>query len=343
MGISTPALRELLPQGGARAVFCHHDFHEVLAPGERQQIRSHFSHRPDEVHLAIARRPEGFELRLRAHTSTFSEERLLSRLVAVAGQMTAGAKRVGDCDWILPDEKPAPAGREGAPTAAPVEELFDRHARAHPEATALVFSGQSLSYGDLDAAANRLARRLVREGVGPETLVGIHLDRSFEQVAAILAVLKAGGAYVPIDPEYPEERVRLILEDSGVALAVVRPPAAGEVPSTRVRRIEFEDVRTSFAQESDEALPVRAGPENLAYVIYTSGSSGRPKGTLVTRRNLARLFSAEAQLFDFRPSDVWTLLHSSAFDFSVWETFGALTTGGPGRRRTWPGSWTAKR
>jgi amino acid adenylation domain-containing protein len=330
MRISMLALQELLPRGGARAVFNYYDFHEVRALGSVRQMRSHFLHRPDELHLVIARRAEGFELRLRFHTSTFSEERLLTRLSAVAGQIAAGAARVFDCDWLLADERPAPLPRELAPPAPPVavEELFERRARADPHGTALVFEGEHLSYGDLDRAANRLARRLVREGVGPETLVGIHLDRSFEQVAAILAILKAGGAYVPIDPDYPQERVAFILADAGVGLLVGRDPSGEKSAKSCVRRIPFEDVRTDFSDESGEGLGARASPENAAYVIYTSGSTGRPKGTVVTRGNLARLFPATQPLFEFGPSDVWTLLHSCAFDFSVWEIFGALAFGG---------------
>jgi amino acid adenylation domain-containing protein len=330
MRISMLALQELLPRGGARAVFNYYDFHEVRALGSVRQMSSHFFHRPDELHLVIARRAEGFELRLRFHTSTFSEERLLPRLAAVAGQIAAGAATVADCDWLLEDERPAPVSPESEIAPAPaamVEQLFERRARENPGSTALVLGSRRLSYGDLDAAANRLARRLVREGVGPETLVGISLDRSFEQVAAILAILKAGGAYVPIDPEYPEERVRFILSDSRVELLVGRVPEGGEVPA-RVRLIPFENALTDFPEESGESLGPRARPENAAYVIYTSGSTGRPKGTLVTRGNLARLFSATQPLFELGPSDVWTLLHSCAFDFSVWEIFGALCFGG---------------
>ncbi len=330
MRISMLALQELLPRAGARAIFNYYDFHEVRALGSVRQMRSHFLHRPDELHLVIARRAEGFELRLRFHTSAFSEERLLARLSAVAGQVAAGAERVSDCDWLLADERPAPLAPGPAPPAPPVavEELFERRARADPRGAALVFEGEHLSYGDLDRAANRLARRLVKEGVGPETLVAIHLDRSFEQVAAILGILKAGGAYVPIDPDYPQERVAFILADAGVGFLVGRDPSGENAGESCVRRIAFEDARTAFPGESSEGLGARASPENAAYVIYTSGSTGRPKGTVVTRGNLARLFSAAQPLFEFGPSDVWTLLHSCAFDFSVWEIFGALAFGG---------------
>ena len=330
MRISMLALQELSPRTGARAVFNYYDFHEVRALGSVRQMRSHFFHRPDEVHLVIARRAEGFELRWRRNTSAFSEERLPERLARVAGQIAAGAARVADCDWLLEDERPAPVlGPPPSPAPPPsVEELFALRAAADPNGPALTFGEDFLSYRDLDAAANRLARRLRREGIGPETLVGIHLDRSFEQVAAILAVLKAGGAYVPIDTEYPEERVRFILSDSGVKLLVGRAPAGGEALPAGVRRIAFENARGDFSDESSGGLPPSASPGNLAYVIYTSGSTGRPKGTLVTRANLARLFAVAEPLFEFGPSDVWTLLHSCAFDFSVWEIFGALAYGG---------------
>jgi non-ribosomal peptide synthetase component F len=207
-----------------------------------------------------------------------------------------------------------------------VERVFERRAREAPDATALVRGGDRLTYRELDEASNRLAHRLIREGAGPESLVGIHLDRSFELVAAILAVLKAGAAWVPIDPDYPEDRVRLLLEDSGVELLIARPASAGEVPLSAARRIALDDVRGDFQAESPDPPPERADLSNLAYVIYTSGSTGRPKGTLVTRGNLARLFPAEATLFDFGPSDAWLLLHSPAFDFSIWETWRGSST-----------------
>ncbi len=326
MRISMLALQEFLPRGSARAVFNYYNFTNVNALGGDRQLRSYFLHRPDELHLVVARRPDGFELRTRFNTSTLTDLRLLPRLAAVAAQIAGGAARIGDCDWLLPHEQAVPRPAPATATPATAEGLIAAHARRQPDATALILGERHLTYRALDAAANRLAHRLIREGVGPDTLVGVHLDRSFEQVAAILGILKAGGAFVPIDPDYPEERSLGILADSRVPVLVGRLPAGESAVACTC--LAFDDVGTSFADESEEPPPAHASVDDLAYVIYTSGSTGRPKGTLVTRRNLASLLEAARPVYDFGSSDTWTLLHSCAFDFSVWETFGALATGG---------------
>jgi len=197
-----------------------------------------------------------------------------------------------------------------------------------PDAIALTLDGQSWSYARLDAASDRLARRLQSLGVVPESFVALFLPRSFHQVAAVLAVLKAGGAYVPIDPDYPAERIRLIIEDCGAKFLVVgsegpRPPGGPEV----VVIAADDDGEARPGARSDPPMKL-AGPDNTAYVIYTSGSTGRPKGVAVSRHNVNRLFSVTEELFDFGPDDVWLLFHSYAFDFSVWELWGTLAYGG---------------
>ncbi|HET9233542.1 MAG TPA: amino acid adenylation domain-containing protein, partial [Candidatus Eisenbacteria bacterium] len=165
-----------------------------------------------------------------------------------------------------------------------------------------------MTYGELDRRANGLARRLREMGVGLETRVALRHERSLGLIVGMLGILKAGGAYVPIDPAWPEERARFILEDAGVSIMVDEDFLAG-------------------CQES-EPLNIPVPPESLAYVIYTSGSTGRPKGTLVTHANVSRLLSATQPWFGFGPDDIWTLFHSAAFDFSVWEIWGALAFGG---------------
>ncbi|HEX5720801.1 MAG TPA: amino acid adenylation domain-containing protein [Thermoanaerobaculia bacterium] len=181
--------------------------------------------------------------------------------------------------------------------------LFE--AQVRPDAVAV----DRMTYAELDRQANRLARHLVELGVGPETRVALRHERTPGLIVGILGILKAGGAYVPIDPAWPEERARLILEDAGVSITV-------------------DEELLADCPESDEPLNVSVSPENLAYIIYTSGSTGRPKGTLVSHANVSRLLSATQDWFGFGPDDVWTLFHSAAFDFSVWEIWGALAFGG---------------
>ncbi|WP_144160831.1 non-ribosomal peptide synthetase, partial [Paraburkholderia sp. BCC1885] len=208
-----------------------------------------------------------------------------------------------------------------------VHELIAGQAMARPDATAVVFGDVQVSYGQLDAQANRLAHRLAKLGVGPEVRVGIAVERCVEMVVGLLAILKAGGAYVPLDPEYPAERLSYMMGDSGIGLLLTQSHLAGElrVPAG-VQVIELDALDVSG--EADRPPEVKVRGENLAYVIYTSGSTGKPKGAQLTHRNVSRLLTATDTRFGFGPSDVWTMFHSYAFDFSVWELFGALCYGG---------------
>ena len=206
-----------------------------------------------------------------------------------------------------------------------LHELFERQAARRPEAAALTFEGESLTYGELDRRAGLLAGRLRAAGAGLEVRVGICLGRSAELVVAVLAVLKAGGAYVPLDPDYPEERLAWLVEDSGAALIVTRGGLAARLPGALAVPVLDLD------EPGPEAAPTasaRVDPDSLAYVIYTSGSTGKPKGVMVTHGNVSRLLAATADAFRFDGGDVWTLFHSFAFDFSVWEIWGALAFGG---------------
>jgi amino acid adenylation domain-containing protein len=210
-----------------------------------------------------------------------------------------------------------------------IHELFAAQVRLTPDATAVVYENEHLTYAELDARADRVARRLRRAGVGPESRVALLMERSNELVAAILGVLKAGGAYVPLDPAYPAERLRFMLEDCGARVALTHG-GLGEALPEFVKVIEVEQLWAGGDEEEGEGDGQRAAavPENAAYVIYTSGSTGRPKGVVVTHANVSRLLAATQHWYGFGPADVWTLFHSYAFDFSVWELWGALCYGG---------------
>ena len=212
-----------------------------------------------------------------------------------------------------------------------VAELFEEQAGRAPGAEAVTYEGESLSYGELNGRANRLAHWLIGEGVGPEDVVGICLERTPELVVAILAVLKSGAAYLPLDPEYPRERLALMTEDAAPKLVLV----AGGTAAVGARKVALDQAETQSAllgmpDGNPDNTERRGwlGPANAAYVIYTSGSTGRPKGTVVTHGNVVRLFKVTEAKFDFGSNDVWTLFHSYAFDFSVWEIWGALLYGG---------------
>ncbi len=205
---------------------------------------------------------------------------------------------------------------------------FEAQAAAAPEASALTFAGDTLTYGDLNARANRLAHHLRHCGAKPGERVGLCLDRNFDPVIAILAVLKTGAAYVPMDPVYPAERVRMIVEDAQCPIVVVHAEHQDRFSDGRATMVVLDGADRPWERESAENLDVAVSPSDLAYVIYTSGSTGKPKGALVTHWNVYRLFEAMQPDFGFRSDDVWSLFHSYAFDFSVSEMWGALFFGG---------------
>jgi amino acid adenylation domain-containing protein len=218
-------------------------------------------------------------------------------------------------------------GREDADEATLLHRLIERQAALHPEAPALSFEAQTLGYGELNRRANRLAHHLIELGVRPESRVGVAVERGIELVVALLGILKAGGAYVPLDPEYPADRIAYMVEDSRLSLVLTQSHLQASVALPAGVAVLSLDT-TDFSNYPDTNPTVALSPDNLAYVIYTSGSTGRPKGAQLCHRNVTRLLSQTESWFHFSPEDVWTLFHSYAFDFSVWEIFGALCTGG---------------
>jgi amino acid adenylation domain-containing protein len=203
--------------------------------------------------------------------------------------------------------------------------LFADVAAGSPDRVAVVDSRGALTYGEVDAAANRLAHRLIAHGVGVEHLVGLCAERTADLVVGVIAVLKAGAGYLPLDPTHPVNRAQSILDDADCrcVLADDKNAAALAAPGRTV--VRFTDVSPDAP---DTAPEVDVRPGNVAYVVYTSGSTGRPKGVVVSHANVTRLFQATAADYGFGPNDVWTLFHSIAFDFSVWELWGALLHGG---------------
>jgi amino acid adenylation domain-containing protein len=326
--ISMLDLRGCLPAAGCRAVYNFYDFDRVDVLGRLRNLEIYFSHPPTEAHLIVASHGSTIELRHFFHTSELNGGSVVERIRRLAAQVAAGAERVSDLDDLLDDERPAlphvSSDGLGQQAAETLPELFEKQVATQPESVALV-AGRHWTYSELNGYANRLARVLVDEGVRPGVTVALHLDRSVHQVAAVLAVLKAGGAYVPIDPEYPASRARFILDDSHARLMLADRVVPGS-PQARTLMVDDLAPRVDAAQSSN--LGRRATVDDLAYLIYTSGSTGLPKGVLIAHRNVTRLFGATRALFGFGAADVWPLLHSYAFDFSVWEIWGALAFGG---------------
>ncbi|MBG3922604.1 non-ribosomal peptide synthase/polyketide synthase [Pseudomonas aeruginosa] len=212
--------------------------------------------------------------------------------------------------------------------ASCLHRLIERQAAERPRATAVVYGERALDYGELNLRANRLAHRLIELGVGPDVLVGLAAERSLEMIVGLLAILKAGGAYVPLDPRYPSDRLGYMIEDSGIRLLLTQRAARERLPLGEGLPCLLLDAEHEWAGYPESDPQSAVGVDNLAYVIYTSGSTGKPKGTLLPHGNVLRLFDATRHWFGFSADDAWSLFHSYAFDFSVWEIFGALLHGG---------------
>ncbi|UNZ21240.1 non-ribosomal peptide synthetase [Streptomyces sp. 891-h] len=297
--------------------------------------------------------PQGLELRLEYRTALFDAqtvrtlgERLIRLLADAAAHPDA---RLSALTLLAPGEEAELLGTslEPEPPTTTLADLFARQAARTPERIAVTDgdgeAGAQLTYAELNARANRLAHHLIALGAGPEELVALALPRSATQIVALLAVLKAGAAYLPLDLAHPQARLASTLEDARPRLVMTldptglpgrdepdgRPPGGGlpdvldlSDPGTRAALAALPDHDPT---DAERAAPLR--PTHPAYVIYTSGSTGRPKGVLVAHHNAVRLFDA-TRAFGFGPEDVWTLFHSPAFDFSVWELWGPLLHGG---------------
>ena len=209
-----------------------------------------------------------------------------------------------------------------------IHQLFEEQVQRTPDAVAVTFANQQLTYQQLNTQANQLAHYLKSLGVGADVLVGICVERSLEMIVGILGILKAGGAYVPLDPEYPQERLSFMLEDAQLSVLLTQQHFVESLPQNQARVVCLDTDWEKIAQKCESNPENTATSENLAYVIYTSGSTGKPKGVLVNHANVVRLFAATDSWYHFNSQDVWTLFHSYAFDFSVWEIWGALLYGG---------------
>ncbi len=219
------------------------------------------------------------------------------------------------------------------PAVECVHQLVEAQVERTPNAVAVTFNDQSLTYDDLNRKANRLAHYLREIGVKPNARVAICVERGLEMMVAVLGILKAGGGYVPLDPAYPIERLKYMLQDSGATALLTQGPlkALFSGCDAGMPVVDVGDANPVWSDQPEtnpDGAKIGLTSAHLAYVIYTSGSTGAPKGVMVEHQNVTRLFTATDGWFHFSAHDVWTLFHSYAFDFSVWEIWGALFYGG---------------
>ncbi|GLZ28595.1 hypothetical protein Lesp02_07850 [Lentzea sp. NBRC 105346] len=263
------------------------------------------AHADEELHVELTYDPRLFD----AETVALLGRRLSELLQELAAKPDRSLRELR---WMSAEEEHQILvewnGTATGHPSATLPELFAEQAARTPDRIAVTFEGEHLTYAELDSRANRLAHRLIADGAGPERYVALRLPRGLDLVVAILGVLKSGAAYLPIDLSYPPERVQRMLDDAKPITLLEELPDLSEFPHT------------------EPAAPLRA--DHPAYVIYTSGSTGVPKGVVIPHSNVVRLFEQTRQWFQFDEDDVWTLFHSSAFDFSVWELWGPLLYGG---------------
>ncbi len=269
------------------------------------------------------------------------DEAAAQQLMTLYGRVLSGLVRgtaacVGDLPLLDTAQAAEIAHRDGAPRKSlPVADALSddlasriaRQAERDPQRVAVVCGEHRLTYGELLERARRLAQHLRALGVGPEVPVALCLERSVDAIVAILAVLEAGGCYLPIEPGLPDERMQWMLADSGVAIGIGQDATVQRLRAALPQVVCLDADAQAIAARPADAVVVARHPQQLAYIIYTSGNTGRPKGSLITQANALRLFDACADHFRFDANDVWTMVHSYGFDFSVWEIFGALLHG----------------
>lgn len=255
--------------------------------------------------------------------------RLADRIDALLTKAEAsGTAPVGDID-LVPDNERQLLLTTWQDTATPfasefcIHQLFEQQVARTPNKTAVVFQDKSLTYGELNERANRVAETLIACGVGPESLVAICVDRSLEMVIGLMGVLKAGGAYVPLDPVYPQERIVMMLQDSKARVLLTQRRLADRITDHSAQVLCIEDLDGAGAAT---APTTDVKPDNLAYVIFTSGSTGRPKGVMLRHRNVTNFFTGMDDVIGPAPG-VWLAVTSISFDISVLEIFWTLTRG----------------
>ncbi|MFC5469004.1 amino acid adenylation domain-containing protein [Cohnella suwonensis] len=274
-------------------------------------------------------------------------ERMAGHFVRLAETLVREPERkLGDISLLSDDERRQVVEefndtKAAYPEELTLPELFRRQAERTPERTAAVFEAERLTYRELDARANRIARALLDAGLAPEQPVGLMAERSPEMLAGLLGILKAGGAYVPLPPEFPEERLRFMAEDSGIRLicAQRRWMSAAEKAAPEAERIDLDDARWREGMaEALEALDTRAdalaaglataaSPDGLAYILYTSGSTGRPKGVMIRHRSVVNRLHWMQKAYPLGADDVILQKTPYSFDVSVWELFWWMLAG----------------
>jgi amino acid adenylation domain-containing protein len=289
--------------------------------------------------LALVIAPgEEMELKLEYHAERFTPnaiERLLEQLRMMLLSIAAGPQqRVGAVSWISPEERRQVAEEwnqtQAELPALCVHQLFEGVAEKTPQAAAVECQGRRLTYAELNQRANQLAWRLRNTGAGPESRVGVYLDRTENLVVALLAVLKAGAVYVPLDPNYPLDRLSFMMKDAGLSVLLTESRLVESLAafSMQPEIIKVDEDGKLISREQSCNPPVNIAGRNLAYVMYTSGSTGLPKGVLIEHHGMLNHLSAKISDLKMSAKDVVAETAPSSFDISVWQILAVLLAGG---------------
>ena len=266
----------------------------------------------------------------------YSEEDVIdvhNRIINMINQVLDNNKiNSGDIEIVTPEEKDKILNvfnntDVDFPRDKTIVDLFEEQVEKTPDNIAVVFEDKKLTYKELNEKANQLARYLIEQNIKPGTVIGLRLNKRLEMTIGILAIIKAGCCYLPINMQYPEDRVNYMLTDSNAQLLLGTQDSLDDM-QINLQTIDINLENDYIYNYDSKNLDLKISPEDLIYIIYTSGSTGKPKGAMLCHRNVVRLFKNDKFLFDFSETDVWAMFHSVAFDFSVWEMYGALLFGG---------------
>ncbi len=289
-----------------------------------------------DLNLTILDTKKEFELTIEYRSDLFASEtisRLLGHLeLLLVNSVADPSKTLSEISFLSPAEERSllfdwNQTDTPFPRSQCVHELFEHQAALRPDAPAVMYGQDRISYGELNVRANQLAHFLARHGVGPEKLVGVCLDRSVVMIVAMLGILKAGGAYLPLDQSYPVERLAFMLDDAGVSVVLTDSAGTRLLPQNKAKTIILDQERDRLLTEDASNPPNLVGSENSIYVIYTSGSTGTPKGICIPHRGVTRLL-CDTNYIRLDKKDKIAQLSNASFDAATFEIWGALLFGG---------------
>ncbi len=306
--------------------------------GPVRMRRLNIERRTSHFDLTLVARDEGegLELSFNYNTDLFERgtvSRMLANLETLLGEIVEDAdRRISRIPLIDRAERVRMLRdwnqtKIGFREDACVHQLFEEQAHRTPEAPAVAFEDEELTYAELNSRVNRLARHLQGLGVGPDALVGVFMERSVDMLVTLLGIMKAGGAYVPLDPSYPKSRIEFMLEDSDVQVLVTQEKLRPLLPSLSASIVDVDRDAPEIAARPDADPESEVAPDNLAYVIYTSGSTGKPKGVMIEHRNVVNFFTGMDYRLGADKPGVWLAVTSISFDISVLELFWTLARG----------------